>query len=176
MSSLQTEDARLALIDRSLRRSRYAQDELIELLHAAQDIYGSLSDEVLLHLASALRLPPSMVYGVATFYHLFVFEPPGEHACTVCTGTACFVKGADRIVEALRGVYGIDPGQTSPDGRLTLTTGRCLGSCGMAPVVVLDGEVLGNRSADEVRDAIADVLAQGAPAADPASTPAEGAG
>lgn len=158
MTSLRDDDARLALIDKSLRRSRYAQDELIELLHVTQDICGSLSDDVLLHLATALRLPPSLVYGVATFYHLFVFEPPGEHACTVCTGTACFVKGADRIVEEVRTTFEVEPGQTSSDGRLTLATGRCLGSCGMAPVVVLDGAVLGQLTAEEVRDAVAEAL------------------
>ena len=154
-------DGRLALVDKSLRRARYAQDELIELLHVAQDIYGSLSDDLLLHLAHELKLPPSMVYGVATFYHLFVFDPPGAHGCTVCTGTACFVKGADQIVEAVRSGFEVEIGQTTPDGQLTLTTGRCLGSCGLAPVVVLDGTVLGHQSAPDVVTAVSTALAAG---------------
>jgi bidirectional [NiFe] hydrogenase diaphorase subunit len=139
-------DARGEMLDKSIRRARYAQDELIELLHVAQDIYGFLSEEVLEHLARELKLPPSLVYGVATFYHLFTFERPGRHACTVCTGTACFVKDADGIVAAVRDRYEVLPGSTSDDGSLSLTTARCLGSCGLAPVVVVDGTVLAHQT------------------------------
>lgn len=149
---------RFALLDRFLRRTRYAQDQLIEALHVAQDLDGHLSDEVLAHLAEALQLPPSRVYGVATFYHLFVFEPPGQHTCTLCTGTACFVKGADAIVEALQTTYGVTPGGVSDDGRLGLATARCLGSCGLAPVMVLDGEVRGHQTVEQALATIADVL------------------
>ncbi|MGB5167170.1 MAG: NAD(P)H-dependent oxidoreductase subunit E, partial [Acidimicrobiia bacterium] len=74
-----------------MRRVQYGQDQLIETLHLAQEVFGYLDDGILLYLATALRLPPSMVYGVATFYHLFTFDAPGDHSCTVCTGTACFV-------------------------------------------------------------------------------------
>ncbi|MCB1000847.1 MAG: bidirectional hydrogenase complex protein HoxE [Ilumatobacteraceae bacterium] len=139
-------DDRFALVDTHLRRVHDAQDQLIETLHVAQDVFGFLSDDVLLYVARALRLPPSMVYGVATFYHLFTFEPPGEHTCTVCTGTACFVKGADDIVADVATAHGVHVGDTSADGRLTLRTARCLGSCGLAPVVVLDGVVHGHQS------------------------------
>ncbi len=86
----------------------------------------------------------SKVYGVATFYQLFRFESPGDHSCMVCTGTACFVKGADDIVEAVSGAFGVADGATSDDGRLSLTTARCIGSCGMAPIVVIDGEFHGH--------------------------------
>jgi bidirectional [NiFe] hydrogenase diaphorase subunit len=81
-------DDRFAIVDKHLKRVRFAQDQLIETLHVAQDVFGYLSEDVLLYVARALRLPPSMVYGVATFYQLFTFEAPGDHACTVCTGTA----------------------------------------------------------------------------------------
>lgn len=138
-------DDRLAVVDRYLRRVRNEQDQLIQALHVAQEVYGYLSDEVLAHIAHALRLPPSTVYGVATFYHLFSFDPPGEHTCTVCTGTACFVKGADDIVDAVSAETGLEPGRTDADGRFTLRTTRCLGSCGLAPVLVLDGEVLSHQ-------------------------------
>ena len=94
-------DDRFAVIDKHLKRGRYAQDQLIETLHIAQDVFGYLDDGILIYVARALRLPPSMVYGVATFYQLFTFDPPGEHTCTVCTGTACFVKGANDIVAAV---------------------------------------------------------------------------
>jgi bidirectional [NiFe] hydrogenase diaphorase subunit len=142
-------DERFALVDKQLRRVRYQQDQLIETLHVAQDVFGHLDEDVLRYVARALRLPPSMVYGVATFYHLFTFEAPGDHACTVCTGTACFVKGADAIVAAVRDRFGVEPGSTTADGSLTLSVARCLGSCGLAPVVVLDGAVLGELGPDE---------------------------
>jgi bidirectional [NiFe] hydrogenase diaphorase subunit len=142
-------DERFALIDKHLKRVRYEQDQLIETLHVAQDVFGYLSEDVLLYVARALLLPPSMVYGVATFYQLFTFEAPGDHACTVCTGTACFVKGADDIVRTVQDTYGVAAGATSEDGKLTLKTARCLGSCGLAPVVVLDGTVHGHLAADE---------------------------
>lgn len=151
-------DDRFALVDTHLKRVHGAQDQLIETLHVAQDVFGFLSDDVLLYVAQALRLPPSMVYGVATFYHLFTFEPPGEHSCTVCTGTACFVKGADDIVAEVAAAHGVHVGDTSADRRLTLRTARCLGSCGLAPVVVLDGVVLGHQSPSAALAVLEDAL------------------
>ena len=148
-------DHRFAVVDKRLKRAHYAQDQLIEILHVAQDVFGFLSDDVLLYVAHALRLPPSRVYGVATFYHLFELTSPGDHTCTVCTGTACFVKGADEIVSDVAERYDVEPGGTSADGRLTLRTARCLGSCGLAPVVVLDGEVLGYEGSDTTLAALA---------------------
>ncbi len=151
-------DERFGLLDGTLRRARHEQDQLIEILHAAQEIFGYLSDDVLLYVARALRLPRARVYGVATFYHLFSREPLGEHSCSVCTGTACFVKGADAIVEALQREYGILAGQTTEDGRFTLSTARCLGSCGLAPVGVIDGEVRGHLDVEEARQLVAAAL------------------
>ena len=152
-------DERFALLDKALRRARYDQDQLIELLHVAQDVFGCLGDDVLAYLARALRLPPSRVLGVATFYHLFVFEQPGDHLGSVCLGTACYVKGADDVLAALVDEHGIGPGQTTPDGALTIRTARCVGSCGLAPVVVLDGEVHSHATPEsavaEVRAALA---------------------
>ena len=147
-------DDRFAVIDKRLKRTKHAQDQLIEVLHVAQDVFGYLSEDVLIYVARALRLPPSMVYGVATFYHLFNFDQPGDHSCTVCTGTACFVKGADDIVRRVGAEYDVAAGKTSEDGLLTLRTARCLGSCGLAPVVVFDGEVLSHQSADDTLTAV----------------------
>ena len=143
-------DDRFAVIDKRITRGHHAQDQLIEVLHVAQDVFGYLSEDVLLYVARALRLPPSQVYGVATFYHLFELTSPGDHSCTVCTGTACFVKGADEIVRRVGQRYGVTAGATSDDRRLTLRTARCLGSCGLAPVVVLDGDVLGKEQPEQM--------------------------
>jgi bidirectional [NiFe] hydrogenase diaphorase subunit len=143
-------DDRFAVLDKRITRVHHAQDQLIELLHVAQDLFGYLSEDVLMYVARALRLPPSQVYGVATFYHLFELSSPGDHSCTVCTGTACFVKGADEIVRRVGEHYGVTVGTTSDDRRMTLRTARCLGSCGLAPVVVLDGEVLGKEQPERM--------------------------
>ena len=153
-------DDRFALVDKHLKRVRYEQDQLIETLHVAQDVFGFLSEDVLLYVARALMLPPSMVYGVATFYQLFTFDAPGDHACTVCTGTACYVKGADDIVRSVSEAHEVAAGATSEDGRLTLKTARCLGSCGLAPVVVLDGAVHGRLDAAEVLGMVQRALEQ----------------
>ena len=154
-------DERFALVDKHMKRVRWAQDQLIETLHVAQDVFGYLSEDVLMYVARALRLPPSMVYGVATFYQLFTFDAPGDHSCTVCTGTACFVKGADDIVRAVSDAYDVLAGSTSEDGTLTLKSARCLGSCGLAPVVVVDGEVLARVGADETLAVVATAVGGG---------------
>ncbi len=151
-------DDRFSVIDKHLKRARYAQDQLIETLHVAQDVFGYLDEGILIYVARALRLPPAMVYGVATFYQLFTFDPPGEHTCTVCTGTACFVKGADDIVSAVGEAYSVAAGDTTDDGLLTLKTARCLGSCGLAPVVLLDGEVHGREDVDAVLASIGTMM------------------
>jgi bidirectional [NiFe] hydrogenase diaphorase subunit len=161
-SSHPSGDERFGLLDAALRRARHEPHQLIELLHTAQEVFGHLSPDVLLYVARALRLPRARVYGVATFYHLFSFEPQGEHTCSVCTGTACFVKGADTIVDALQRAHGLLAGETTTDGRLTLTTARCLGSCGLAPVAVIDGQVRGHLDADLALEEVARRLGQAA--------------
>ena len=156
-------DQRLRLIERALKRFDYQPDALIEVLHTAQEGYGFLSDDLLAHVAEQLHLPLSQVYGVATFYHMFSFKPLGEHTCTVCMGTACYVKRSAEILAALEATSGLKAGHTSPDNRFSLTTARCLGHCGQAPVLVLDGEVIGRQS---IESAVAAVHAQLAPASD----------
>lgn len=157
-------DERRAAIDAYVRRVHGSQDQLIQTLHVAQDVYGHLFDDVLMYVARALRLPPSMVYGVATFYHLFHFDPPGEHVATICTGTACFVKGSDRIAAEVTSAFGTPIGQTTEDRRLTVGAARCLGSCGLAPVVVLDGQVHGHMTPEATVSALRAALEAGAAA------------
>lgn len=147
-------DPRAALLATQLKKVRYRGDALIDVLHVAQDIYGHLSKPILARLAQELGLPPSKVLGVATFYHLFRFTAPGDHTCTVCTGTACFVKGADDLVAAVADDFGVPLGGTRSDGALTLLEARCLGSCGMAPVALVDGRVLGKATPEGVVEAL----------------------
>ncbi len=143
-------DKRFKILDVALKRCQYQQDALIEVLHKAQDLFGFLETDVLLYVARALKLPPSRVYGVATFYHLFTLKPQGEHACVVCMGTACFVKGADRLLAAAEQLAGIKAGQTTPDGKLSLLTARCIGACGIAPAVVYDKATAGWQAPEAV--------------------------
>lgn len=147
-------DPRFQLIDRTLKRLQYRQDALIEVLHTAQEAFGYLAEDLLIYVARQLKLPLSWVYGVATFYHFFSLKPQGEHSCIVCMGTACYVKRAAEIVAALQQAFGVEPGHTTPDGKLTLLTARCLGSCGLAPVLVLDGEVLARETPETTLAAV----------------------
>ena len=152
-------DPRFALIDRTLKRLRFQQDALIEVLHTAQEAFGFLEEDLLLYVARQLKLPPSWVYGVATFYHFFSLQPQGEHNCIVCMGTACYVKRAAEIVAAVQNAYGIESGHTTPDGKFSLTSARCLGSCGLAPVLIVDGKVLGRETPEGTLAAVAAAVA-----------------
>jgi bidirectional [NiFe] hydrogenase diaphorase subunit len=139
-------DKRFKLLDATMKRHQHQPDALIEVLHTAQEIFGHLENDLLLYVAHCLKLPPSRVYGVATFYHFFSFAPKGAHTCVVCMGTACYVKGAAHILAALEGEAQVRAGQTTPDGGLSLLTARCLGACGIAPAVVFDGKVAGTQN------------------------------
>jgi bidirectional [NiFe] hydrogenase diaphorase subunit len=156
-------DPRYKGIDRVLKRQQYQQDALIEVLTAAQEAFGYLTEESLVYIARQLRLPFSWVYGVATFYHFFSLKPQGEHSCIVCLGTACYVGKSNEIVEAMEKEYAVKAGCTTADGKLTLTTARCLGCCGLAPVVVLDNSVLGKETPEGTVSKARDVI-------DPATT------
>lgn len=143
-------DERYAALDRTMKSFDYRKDALLEVLNAAQEAFGYLSEELLIYVSNQLQVPMARVYGVSTFYHMFTFSPLGEHNAIICTGTACHVKGSDRIVSALSSAFGVAQGSTTEDGLFSLTTARCLGSCGLAPVVVLDGEVLGKETPESM--------------------------
>ena len=123
-----------------LFRSRNA---LIETLHTAQSSFGYLDDVAIRFVARSLHVPLSQAYGVVTFYHHFSLKPAGKHTCTVCLGTACYIKGADKLVAEAQKHLQIKPGQTTPDGNISLMTARCVGACGRAPVVLEDDELVG---------------------------------
>lgn len=143
-------DQRQKMLDAAIKKNQFRQDALIEVLHKAQELWGYLDVPVLGHVARALKLPPSRVYGVATFYHLFTLKPQGEHVCVVCMGTACFVKGADRLLEEAEKALACKVGQTTPDGKVTILTARCIGACGIAPAVVYDQATAGQQSTADI--------------------------
>jgi bidirectional [NiFe] hydrogenase diaphorase subunit len=134
-------DKRFKILEAHMKKHQFKQDALIEVLHKAQELFGFLEDDLLLFIAYKLKLPASRVYGVATFYHFFTLKPNGRHTCVVCLGTACYVKGADRVLAAVEEQTKIHAGETTPDNELSLLTARCIGACGIAPAVVYDGTV-----------------------------------
>jgi len=140
---LRSADRRFKALDMTMKRNQYKSDALIEVLHKAQEAFGYLEEDVLVYIARGLKLPLSRVYGVATFYHLFSLKPSGTHTCVVCLGTACYVKGSNKVMETLEKELGIERGKTTPDGNVSLVGARCLGACGIAPAVVFDGTVAG---------------------------------
>lgn len=148
---LPSDDKRWKLVNATMRRNGYRADALIETLHTVQESFGYLDDDALMFVSNALRVSPSQVYGVATFYHFFNLKPQGEHVCSVCTGTACYIKGSGKILDAIKEDYGVAPGETTSNGKLSLLTVRCVGGCGLAPAIVLDGEVIGNLDVEETR-------------------------
>jgi bidirectional [NiFe] hydrogenase diaphorase subunit len=138
------------MLDAELRRQQYRPDALLEILHAAQSLFGYLSADVLGHVGRGLKLPLSRVYGVATFYSLFALAPRGLHTCTVCMGTACYVKRAGEILAGVEQAHGVKAGQTTGDGRLTLEVAHCVGTCGIAPVVIFDEDMTGRQREETV--------------------------
>lgn len=136
-------DARFEALDATMKRHRFQPDSLLEVLHTAQELFGYLDTRCLTYVGRCLKLPPSRVYGVATFYHFFSLKPAGDHTCVVCTGTACYVKGASAILSAVEKALGVSPGETTADGKASLVITSCLGACGMAPALVFDNDVAG---------------------------------
>jgi bidirectional [NiFe] hydrogenase diaphorase subunit len=134
-------DNREKLLERAMSRHQFSGDALIEVMHTAQELFGFLSPSLLTNIAHKLKLPPSRVLGVASFYHFFSLKPKGEHTFVVCLGTACYVAGALGLVEKLERRCA-RAGQTTPDGRVSVDTARCIGSCGLAPAMILDGRVM----------------------------------
>lgn len=118
-----SEDKRWRLVDATMRRHGRQSHALIESLHTVQESFGYLDEEALQYVAAVLRVPLSQVYGVATFYHFFTLKPQGEHTCVVCTGTACYIKGAASILAAIAHAEDVKPGETTEDGKLSLLCG-----------------------------------------------------
>ena len=147
-------DVRWKLVAAALRRQGDRPQALIEGMHAAQASFGCLEPATLRALADALGVAPAKVYGVATFYHLFTLQPPGAHTCVVCLGTACHLKGGPGIVAALAEAHGVNPGETSPGGELSVLVARCIGACSLAPAVVIDGDTIGRATPEAVLERV----------------------
>jgi len=148
---------------RSVYDPEHPQSALIAILHEAQAREGYLSNEVMEHIAQVTEVPAAEVYGVATFYGYFKLQPRGRHQISVCMGTACYIKGAAKILEIIEDEIDIRPGETSEDGQFSLDETRCIGACGLAPVLLVDDQVYGRVEPEQARAIMAELRA----AADP---------
>ena len=128
----------------------YKPTELIAILHRAQHLFGYLPREVQEFIADKLNINVSKVYGVVTFYSFFTMEKKGKYVINICMGTACFVRGADKILREFEEKLGIKNGQTTEDGKFTLSSLRCVGACGLAPVVQVNDKTYGNVTIEDV--------------------------
>lgn len=135
----------------------YAEGELINILREAQEMFGYLHMDIQLFIARKLGIPAAKVYGVVTFYSYFTMTPKGKHVISVCLGTACFVKGADKLVEEFRKQLNIKKGTISENGMYTLDSIRCVGACGLAPVVIVDGQIHGRVKPEDVAAIIKEI-------------------
>lgn len=143
---MQTLDERYKTLEKSMKKMGYDKSSLIETLHTAQEIFGYLGVETLKFIALRLRVPYSKVYGVATFYNYFILKPKGIHNIVVCMGTACYIKGADKILQKIEKKFNIKTGETTTDGMFSLLSARCFGACSLAPVIVCDEQIKGKVS------------------------------
>ena len=125
--------------------------ELINILHEIQNSIGYLPKEVQILVSKNLGIPASRVNGVVSFYAFFTEKPKGKHPISVCLGTACYVRGSDKVLEEVKKVLGIEVGETTPDGVFSLDCLRCVGACGLAPVMTISGKVYGNVDPKNVR-------------------------
>ena len=155
---MEKDDNRRVMLEKVLKEHNYQENALLEILHRAQEIYGYLDKELLMDIAGSLNLPPSHVFGVATFYSYFKLRKPGEHVVTGCLGTACYVKGVEQIMQAIEEEFSIKRGESTPDGKLSLLVTRCIGACAMAPTIVVDDEVIGKATKEVVISRIRSVL------------------
>lgn len=130
--------------------------ELVMILHEAQSLLGYLPQEIQEVVAEQLDIPIAQVYGVVTFYSYFTMEPKGRFPISVCMGTACYVRGAEKILEELERQLEIKVGETTSDGLFSLNCLRCVGACGLAPVVTIGDKVYGRLTTDKIRDILAD--------------------
>jgi bidirectional [NiFe] hydrogenase diaphorase subunit len=147
---LPSSDNRWKIVNGTMRKNGFARHALIETLHTVQSAFGYLDDDSIRFVALSLRVPLSQAYGVVTFYHYFSLKPPGKHTATVCAGTACYIKGSDKLIAAAEKRLGIPRGQTTSNGQISLMTARCVGACSRAPVVMCDGEVVGEMTSEQM--------------------------
>ena len=145
----QVAQAMYAELEQFINELPEKRGSLINVLHKAQSLFGYLPKEVQIFVAEKLDIPVSQVYGVVSFYSFFTMIPKGKYPISVCLGTACYVRGADKVLEAFKKELNIEVGQTTKDGKFSLDALRCVGACGLAPVALVGDKVYGRISSEE---------------------------
>ena len=135
---------------------RNPQSYLIAVLHKTQELWEYLPQEIMDVISRRMQIPTAHIWGVATFYHYFNLTPPGKYVIQVCMGTACYVKGAADVMDAIKDKLGIDTGEITEDGIFSLHGARCLGACGLAPVIMVNEKIHGNLTPDSVKKILDD--------------------
>jgi NADH:ubiquinone oxidoreductase subunit E len=138
----------------TVMKKEHGESYLVAVMHKAQELYGYLSREVMDDIAGQMQIPTAHIWGVATFYHYFNLNPPGKYVISVCLGTACYVKGASQVLDTIRKELKIDLGGITANGLFSLQPARCLGACGVAPVVMVGDKIHGEMTPQKVTDLI----------------------
>ena len=150
MGSKCSDYLKFKVLDDYISQQKNTEGCLIAVLHKAQEIYGYLGEEVQEFISNKLNIPISKIYGVITFYSYFTIKPKGKYIISVCTGTACFIRGSNDILEGFKKRLNINAGETTTDGLYTLDTLRCVGACGLAPVVTINNKIYGKFDLSEI--------------------------
>ena len=158
MAQTKIEPALFKKLDEHIDGLKTKQGALISVLHEAQDIIGYLPIEVQDHIAQKLDIPASKVYGVVTFYSYFTMTKKGKYRVNICMGTACYVRGAGKVLEKFESELNVKAGTTSEDGEYSVDALRCIGACGLAPVLTVNGKTYGHIEEDDVVGVIDDFL------------------
>jgi NADH:ubiquinone oxidoreductase subunit E len=150
-----TEEEKLKHLDNIMEDFQKSENNLIQILHITQSIWGYLPINVLKHISKEMKIPLSKITGVVSFYSFFSTQPKGEHTIQVCLGTACYVRGGKKILDKIKDVLNIEIGGTTEDRKFSLTVARCIGACGLAPAITIDGEVLKQVNSNKLNEIIA---------------------
>ena len=156
MAVIKLSDSKINFIKEVCKSYGNKAGEVINVLHKVQGEFGYLPAEVQELVAKELGIPVSRVYGIVSFYSFFTMTPKGEHPISVCLGTACYVRGAEKVLDELKRQLGIGVGEVTPDGKFSLTCLRCVGACGLAPVIEVGEKVYGRMTPDRVKDVLAE--------------------
>lgn len=153
------DDKRWRIVNATMRRHGYQAHALIETLHTIQETFGYLDESAMRYAAASLHLPLSRVYGVATFYNHFMLKPKGVHSCVVCVGTACYIKNSNHIVKQVESALDVTTGETTANGKVTLSVAHCVGMCWLAPVLLLDDEAVSDLTPENTAEKVAEWMA-----------------
>ena len=156
MAVIKLSESKINFIKNVCKEHGNKPGEVINVLHKVQGEYGYLPAEIQELVAKELGIPVSRVYGIVSFYSFFTMTPKGEHPISVCLGTACYVRGAEKVLDELKRQLGIGVGEVTPDGKFSLTCLRCVGACGLAPVIEVGDKVYGRMTPDRVKDVLAE--------------------